>query len=130
MRALALLLLLAACATPEEAARVEDQARAGLERELAGLTPGEPSQCLPVTARQQLSSRGYGSTIVYRVGSGLKYRSDTTGGCERLARNDILVTRTPLSRPCSGDIATTIDRQTGFQTGSCAFGPFVPYRRP
>ena len=131
MRALLALFLLAAYATPEEAARTEDQARAGLERELAGLVPGEPSQCLPVTARRQLSSRGYGSTIVYRVGSGLKYRSDTTGGCERLAgRRDILVAQTPLSRPCAGDIATTVDPTSGFQTGSCSFGLFIPYRKP
>ena len=132
--ALVLALLLAGCTTsPREAVRAataEAASQQALAAELAGLVPGEPTTCLPEPTRNQLASRGYGATIVYVASPTLKYRNDTTGGCERLGRGDTLITRTPIGRVCRGDIATTVDRTSGFQTGSCAFGDFVPYRRP
>jgi hypothetical protein len=130
----ALAVILAGCtSSPREAERTamaqaaQEQA---LQAELAGLVPGQPTACLPAPTRTQLASEGYGATILYTAGRNLKYRNDTTGGCERIARGDILVTRSPSDRSCRGDIATTVDRQTGFQTGSCALGDFVTYRRP
>jgi hypothetical protein len=127
-------LALAACApTAAERGQMEmraDAAQASLDTALAGLTPGEPVSCLPVSARQNYQIEGYGSTILYKVSRGLVYRNDTTGGCDRIARGDILVTRQPTGRLCSGDIATTIDNVSRFQNGSCALGSFVPYRRP
>lgn len=126
--------VLSACAaTPverERAAAVRSETQAALDKELAGLVPGEPTTCLPEPARTQLSSEVYGSTIVYRASRAVKYRSDTDGPCGRGNGNDILVTRTPLSRVCRGDIVQTFDRTSRFPTGSCALGDFVPYRKP
>ncbi len=134
LSAAVLALLLAGCATSpreaERAATAEAATQQALATELAGLVPGEPTSCLPEPGRTQLSSKGYGATIVYSASRTLKYRNDTTGGCERLSRGDTLITRTPIGRVCRGDIATTVDRASGFQTGSCALGDFVPYRRP
>lgn len=131
---LALLLPLAACTTsPREAERAaasEAKAQAGLAAELAGLVPGKPTTCLPEPARTQLTSTGYGSTIVYRASRDVKYRNDMNGSCPGIGRDDILVTRTPQTRSCSGDIVQLIDRASRFPTGSCAFGDFIPYRRP
>lgn len=131
---LAGLVLLAACSmTPRErearaaaAATSDDE----LAAELAGLTPGEPSDCLPVPVRQQVTTRAYGSTIVYRVSDGLKFRNDTNGGCEAAARGSTLVTRTPTGRACRGDIVQTFEPVSQVPTGSCSLGRFVPYRRP
>ena len=132
--AIVLALFLAGCTTsPREAelaASAEARTQEALAAELAGLVPGEPTTCLPEPTRNQLASKGYGATIVYVASPALKYRNDTTGGCERLSRGDTLITRTPIGRVCRGDIATTVDRTSGFQTGSCALGEFVPYRRP
>lgn len=132
--ALAALAILAACTTTPAQEKRAAAAQAGtdeaLATELAGLVPGEPSDCLPAPARTQMSSKGFGSTIVYRVSSDLKYRTDTNG-CEGVGRrDDILVTQTPIGRTCRGDIAQTIDRTSRFPTGGCSFGSFVPYRRP
>jgi hypothetical protein len=128
-------ILLGACAaTPQEAERTamaQADTAAALDRELAGLVPGEPSACLPEPLRVQVASRTYGPTIVYAVSRDVKYRTDTSGGCERAGRGrDVLVTQTTLNRSCRGDIARTVDPVTGFQTGACSFGDFVPYRRP
>jgi hypothetical protein len=99
-----------------------------LAKELAGLVPGKPESCISQFPQKQ--SSGYGATILYRVNSGLVYRSDTVGGCEGIARGDILVTRTPSGQLCRGDIAQTFDQASRFPTGSCSFGDFVPYRKP
>ncbi|WP_375429016.1 hypothetical protein [uncultured Sphingomonas sp.] len=125
---------LAACSTTpreaERAAALDLQTQEALAAELAGLVPGKPTACLPEPARAQVSSKGFGSRLVYRVSSSVKYRNDMNGSCPGAGRDDILVTRTPQSRSCRGDIVQTIDRGSRFPTGSCAFGDFIPYRRP
>lgn len=122
--------VLAGCAaTPEQVARTaERDARsvADLDRALAGFTPGDAQSCMPVASTRRTNY--YGNTILYEVSGRLVYRNDTNGGCN-LDRDDILVTRTPMARPCSGDIVQTVDRGSGFPTGSCALGEFVPYRK-
>lgn len=122
-------LLLSACAaTPGEIAREEaDQARqsARLERKLAGYTPREPVSCIqPRNAHVDI----FGDTLVYNDGARL-YRNQTTGGCFGLKRDDIIVTRSIGSQLCRGDIVRTVDRTSGFPSGACAFGDFVPYTR-
>jgi len=134
MRVLMLPILagLAGCAqTPAQTARAaESQAasQTALAKTLAGLTPGKSSSCMPI-GRTSSQVAAYGPTIVYTIDRNLKYRSDTTGGCEGIARDDILVTKSYTGTLCSGDIAQTVDRTSRFQTGSCSFGPFVPYRK-
>ena len=132
-RLLPLLLVLAGCAqTPADTARAAQSAQAaqvGLDKALAGLTPRSTSACL-IDIYPPAHIEAYGSTLLYRVGRGLVYRNNTTGGCERVARGDILVTRQVQGRPCRGDIATTVDRVSRILTGSCALGEFTTYRRP
>ncbi|KQO07043.1 hypothetical protein ASF09_12385 [Sphingomonas sp. Leaf242] len=136
MRTLPLLMLpavvLGACTQTQaevERAQVRDsEVQAKLAKELAGLVPGKPETCISQFPQKQ--SSGYGATILYRVNSGLVYRSDTVGGCEGIARGDILVTRTPTGQLCRGDIAQTFDQASRFPTGSCSFGAFIPYRKP
>jgi len=122
--------LLASCAaTPEQVAREEaanarDAAR--LEKRLAGYTPGEPTSCIQPRGADNLQI--YGDTLVYDLGNRL-YRTQTTGGCFGLKRDDIIVTRSFGSQLCRGDIVRTVDRTAGFPSGACSFGDFVPYTR-
>ncbi len=115
---------LAQSARAAQTMAVEQQ---GLGRELAGLIPKNHLTCLPTLPTAQV--KAYGSTLVYVAGPGLKYRTDTTGGCEGIARGDILVTTSNQGQTCQGDISRTIDQAGHFPTGSCALGPFVEYRR-
>lgn len=129
-----LVLLLAAACAPTAAdnarlARADAVSAQGLERELAGLVPLGETACInPERGAGQWKS--FGATAVYSVGRGLKYRTDTTGGCEAQGRGDILVTRTTSSKLCQGDIATTINPVSKTLTGSCAFGRFTRYGTP
>lgn len=127
--------LLAVCAagcaqTPKQVAAAEQAsavAATDLAKELAGLTPGRSGTCMPPFPSTQV--KAFGPTIVYVASNGVKYRSDTAGGCERIARGDILITRTVTGQLCQGDIATTVDSASRTFTGSCSFGPFVRYSR-
>ena len=133
MRLLMLTLALGvtACAeTPKQtAARVsaEDKTRAKLDRELAGLVPGAPQSCLQTYERREM--KAFGDTLVYSGTGRTRWVTQTTG-CRGVGEDSILVTRTPTGQLCRGDIATTVDRTSGFQTGGCSYGDFIPYNRP
>lgn len=124
-------LAIAACApTPQQrlATQQADAAAAvKLEQALAGLTPGRATSCMPYSPTAQVQA--YGPTLVYTVSRGLKYRTDTAGGCERVGRGDVLITRSTIGQTCQGDIATTVDSASRTFTGSCSFGPFVRYSK-
>ena len=129
---LAAAITLAACApTADQRARMASDdaaAQTQLAKQLAGLVPGESRSCLPPIQTTQVEA--YGATLLYTVSRGLKYRSDTNGGCQNLSRGDILVTVSNGSSVCRGDLARTVDRVARFTTGGCAIGDFVPYRKP
>lgn len=123
--------LLAAACTPTERqlqaqADAQAGARAALDRELAGLTPGQPQSCIEQSRVR--SSRGFGDAIVYDGIGRERYVTRTSGGCEAYSRDQgFIVTRTPSTSLCRGDIATVIDRATKQQIGACSFGDFTPY---
>ena len=95
-------------------------------RMLAGLTPGAPVECL-TTLPRTTGPEALGSRLVYRVSRNLVYVNETGGGCEGIARGDALITQTPSTRQCRGDIARTVDLPAGIDTGTCVLGTFVPY---
>lgn len=100
---------------------------AGLERDLAGLTPGKPQECIRhLDAR---SSRLYGSTVLFKVSSGLVYRNNTRGGCTNSGMQTALQTETSGSQLCAGQPARAFDPVAGVLTGTCTLGAFVPYRK-
>lgn len=124
------LLLLSGCAmTAEESQRqaaADAREEAKLAKELAGYTPSAPVNCIdPRSTNVQI----YGDTLVYSSVGRRKYRVDTNGGCFGLRRDDIIVTRSFSSQLCRGDLVRTVDRTSGFPSGACTFGEFVPYTR-
>ena len=123
---------LAACATtPADRQRAAERAattEGKLDTALAGLTPGETTDCLPITTRSEQTT-GYGSTLLFRVSRGLVYRNETGGGCEGVERQDILVTVSYGGRLCRGDIARTVQPVARVPTGSCTLGSFTKYSR-
>lgn len=128
---LAAALLTGCVQTPAETARqAQDVAaqQADLQKALAGLVPGDTQSCL--SNFQSTNLKAYGKTLIYRVSDGLKYRNDTAGGCENVARGDILVTISNGGQLCQGDIARTVQPVANITTGGCALGAFVKYSKP
>lgn len=123
--------LMAGCAnTPPSESQLRAQARdaAKLDEALAGYTPGKPVPC--VDNRELRGPEAYGeTTLIFRASRKLIWRTETSGSCDDVKRGDALVTRQYGSRLCKGDIARTANLQSGFSTGSCVIGEFVPYRK-
>lgn len=124
------LMTVAASTSSDRRAAEEAKAQAALAQELAGLVPGKPQNCIDQFVVRDASTISFGDTLVYRA-NGARYVTHTNG-CSGIGGNqdNILITRTPSTQLCSGDIATTVDRVSRVQTGSCAFGDFTPYRKP
>lgn len=127
---LPLIALLGGCAagTPSESTlkfRASEAAR--LETALVGLTPGKPQSC--IRTRDAGSTESYGDNILlFKVGKKLVYKNETSGSCRRVGDGNALITHSFSGDFCRGDIARSADLVAGFESGSCAFGDFVPYR--
>jgi hypothetical protein len=123
--------LVAACliaifaTTPLASARRTPQQE--LDRLLAGRTAGKPQTCIPLHPSNS-------STTIDRIGivydsGGTRYLTRFEGGCPQLDSDRILVTRTPQSQICRGDIATVMTRTPATFVGTCTYGVFVPYKK-
>lgn len=126
----ALLLAAGSSAAPSRQPHVDERARAAeakLATLLSGYVAGPAQDCLPIN-RSQYHTTGVGDTLLYRANRNLIYRNDTDG-CSGVERGDALITRNFSNQLCRGQIATTVDTIANFQTGSCALGAFVPYKR-
>lgn len=125
--AVPVLLLLAGCAATAGTEQSDARERARLDKALAGLSPGEPVQCL---RRDQYNEiRTFEGTILYVAGRKRMWRNDVVGSCPGLRRGDILVSRSFGSQVCDRDIIQTRAPTGGFMTGSCSLGKFTPYTR-
>lgn len=105
------------------------RATADLIARLGGRIVGPPQSCLP--------SRRAGNmhvvdeyTVLYRDGATI-WRNDPPGGCNGLGRSgSAMVSRTIGAQLCRGDIVQIVDNTSGFNSGSCVLGDFVPFRHP
>ena len=120
---------LAACSTTTEPTTRSAEAQAQLDKLLVGKVAGNPVSCLS-QARPSASTVSIDdNTIAFRQGSKV-YINHPSGGCTNLNGPYALVTRTPSTRLCRGDIAEVRDMVSGFTVGSCVLGDFLPYAKP
>jgi hypothetical protein len=104
----------------------EDQAR--LAEALAGRVAGTPQDCVSEfeTGTQQPYAP---DAILFRGRTGdVLYLNRLPTGCPGLTYGKAIAVRTPMSRLCRGDVVTVFDPVSRMETGSCALGPFTPYR--
>ena len=101
---------------------------AKLARLTAGRTAGTPRDCLslnPYVRSTTVEQVG----VVYDVGT-TRYVSRFEGGCPQLRAFTIIVTQTPTTQLCRGDIAQLVGQTPpNLPVGSCTYGAFVPYAR-
>ena len=121
------ILLLAGLSSADAAQHRPDPAMAKIEKQLRGLTPGQPLRCLRRDQTNQILTAD--GVILYIAGRGRVWRNDVVGHCNGLGRGDIVVTRSISSQLCEGDIVQTRAPTGGMFTGSCSLGKFVPYTK-
>lgn len=109
-------------------ARVFERDLKVMEAWLGGRAAGEPVNCIQTPRIRDTYYVGE-TTILFKMDDGTVYRNDPPGGCAGLNSNSGLITQTPTTRLCQGDIARVQDFGLGFPGGGCAFGEFVPYKK-
>jgi hypothetical protein len=112
---------------PMMARSEKDQAR--LAALTAGKVAGAPMSCLPTYRSRDMIVIDE-NTVVFRDGQKRVYVNHMQPGCMNLdyGRN-ALVTHTPTSSLCRGDIAQVLDTLSRTNVGSCVFGDFIPFTR-
>ena len=121
--------LTAGC-TAERPMEMSAEAQSQLTAELDGRVAGPPQNCVSRRDLQGNRSVGEGAIIFQGRSSGIVYVNRPPAGCPELDFGRALLTRSPSTQLCSGDIATVFDPVSGIQYGSCGLGEFTPYRRP
>ena len=101
-----------------------------LAKALAGRTAGPSVDCVPNLHGLSRMTVVDDNTILFRDGSVI-YLQKPQGGCHGLAdgRYSLVTERAGTQQICRGDISRLVDLQSGFQGGSCLYGPFIPYRK-
>jgi hypothetical protein len=125
-------LLLAGCSTHQagisgDPSGLTARESAEIADALKGMTPGQPVTCIDQSRIRDV--RKFTNTILYQYSGREIYRVATTPGCTGLRYGDIIVSHTTSNQLCRGDIIRTRAPNGPGPTGSCALGPFVPYRR-
>lgn len=87
---------------------------------------GDPVDCIPRT-RLRRSTAASDDVLLYDDGS-VVYVNTPYLGCPR-ARDNTMISQTPVGRLCSGDIVLVQDLRINVPLGSCALSEFVPYRK-
>jgi hypothetical protein len=117
----------AAAATPGLA---RDTPQQQLDKLLAGRTAGKPVSCITRFPGSDRSTTIPKIGIVYERG-GVRYLNRFQNGCPMLDWDTILVTRTPSTQLCRGDIAQIVTNSPpAIPRGSCIYGDFETYSRP
>jgi len=119
MRVLIISALLLATGTAQAAAP-------SLDKALAGRTPGKPESCIQQTFIDQTDM--FDGAILYRMKTGQDYLNRPPQ-CSQLRPNRGIISSTPSSSICRGDIIQVVDFASRFNYGGCGLGDFVPYPR-
>ena len=104
--------------------------RASLSAALQGFEQaGPPVSCVNQRDLAGNRSAGEGAIIFQGRTSSKLWVNRPPAGCPSLDMGRALVTRTPSTQLCRGDIASVVDLTAGTQYGACGLGDFTPYRR-
>ncbi|GGE86828.1 hypothetical protein [Sphingomonas prati] len=120
-------LLIAAASVPAVAADVPIVRTPALDKLIGDRVAGAPVDCIDLPRVRSSDTLSNPDTIVYRTGQ-LLYVNQPAGGCG-FRSDPIIVSRTPSTRLCRGDIISSVDRGSRMPMGSCGLGTFTPYAK-
>lgn len=110
------------------AANAAEAAPPSLDKALAGRTAGTPTSCIQQNLIDDSDIFDSGS-ILYHMRGGTDYVNTPSPQCTALRHDRGLISRTPSTSLCRGDIVGIVDFTSHFDYGSCGLGDFVPYAR-
>jgi len=99
-----------------------------LESTLAGRVAGKPVDCIQLPRVRSSTTFTNPDSIVYRLSNRTIYLNQPAGGCG-FRGDPIIITRTPSTSLCRGEIISAVDRGSRIPMGSCGLGAFIPYTK-
>jgi len=120
-------LILAVAPAPARPSQ-QERGQAELDKQLAGLVPGKPVDCLSLS-RIDGSNIVDRTAIVYR-GLGGTLWVNRPRGAEMLREDDVPVQFVYGSQLCKLDQIKLLDRVSRMERGFVGVGEFVPYTKP
>lgn len=116
---------------PPPLAALTTQQQAELNRLIGDKVAGTPQSCLPSYRAEDMRAIN-DRTIVFRDSPGRAWVMHPQDECNLISGPGpyALVTRTPTTQLCRGEIAQVVDTVSGATVGSCVIGDFIPYVRP
>lgn len=96
---------------------------------LEGKVSERPVPCVNQRDLGNSHSLPNGDLLFESRSSRLVYLNQPVAGCPSTNFGRSLITRTPSTRLCRGDIVQVVDLTSGVPSGSCGLGDFTPYRR-
>jgi len=112
--------------TADAIARLDERGQKLANNYLKDRVAGDPVSCIPRT-RLRRSTAASDDVLLYDDGS-VVYVNTPYLGCPR-ARDNTMISQTPIGRLCSGDVVLIQDLRANAPLGSCALSEFVPYRK-
>ena len=97
-----------------------------LDKEIGGWMAGPPERCIDL--RRVTATAAYGDTMLFKVRSSIKYRTESSG-CPAQRVGLTITTNSDHGKLCSGDVVGLQDIDNDMIEGSCQIGEFTPYRR-
>jgi len=97
-----------------------------LDKEIGTWVAGPPQECIDL--RTVTASTALGDTMLFKVRSAIKYRTDSLG-CPAAKVGATLVTNPDSVHLCKGDVVGLVDLDNDMHEGSCQVGEFIPYKR-
>jgi len=113
-------------ASPAVHAKERLTGEAQLAKLLEGRVAGEPVNCLPLSANNDVRIIDK-TAIVYGRGNTLWVNRPTN--VRALDSDDILVSKSQTPQLCNLDTIQLLDRSSKFYTGFVGLNQFVPYRK-
>jgi len=106
------------------------RAQQELTKALAGRIAGQPLNCINDFRSEIRMTVIDDHTLLFRD-NGVVYVQQPPGGCANISNktNALTTQRSSTNQLCAGDINQVLQPSSGIFRGSCAFGPFVPYRK-
>jgi hypothetical protein len=124
--AAAVLLLAGATSLAADKPTRAEKNEARLAKLLEGRVAGEPVSCIPTFQANDLQTIE-GVAMVYGRGDTLYVARPTNP--QSLRWDDVIVIKRTGGQLCHTDIIRTVDRMSGFTTGSLFLDKFVPYKK-
>ena len=99
-----------------------------LAKELEGLTPGAPVNCISASSVHGPTMIGK-NTVLYREGGRKVWRNDLVAACPAMGFGNTMIIELHGGQICRNDMFRVLEPGSSIPSGYCRLGKFTPYKK-